>query len=65
VIFLQVVEPASIVVGPAGAYTFVALHQQALEQQKDQAESYLAALQGKFREQGVEARTHITCGPVV
>jgi nucleotide-binding universal stress UspA family protein len=65
VIFLRVVEPASIVVGPEGTYTFMALHQQALEQQKDQAESYLAAVQGKFREQGVEARTHIAYGPVV
>jgi nucleotide-binding universal stress UspA family protein len=65
VIFLQVVEPAPIVVEPEGAYTFMTLHQQALEQQKYQAESYLAALQGEFREKGIEARTHIAYGPVV
>jgi nucleotide-binding universal stress UspA family protein len=65
VIFLQVVEPAPIVVEPEGAYTYMALYQQALEQQKDQAESYLAALQGEFREKGIEARTHIAYGPVV
>ena len=63
VIFLQVVEPARVVVGPEGTYT--ALNQQAFKQRKNQAESYLAALKEKLCEKGVEARTRVAYGPVV
>ncbi len=63
VIFLQVVEPVPFIVGPEGAY--MAQHQRELDRWKKQAESYLATLQGEFREKGVEARTHIAYGPVV
>jgi nucleotide-binding universal stress UspA family protein len=63
VIFLQVVEPAPAVVGPEAAYT--ALHQQELAERTKQAESYLAARQGEFREKGIEARTRVVYGPVV
>jgi nucleotide-binding universal stress UspA family protein len=62
VVFLKVVD-AYIVVGPERGH--VALHQQVLEQRTKQAESYLAALQGEFREKGIEAWTHIVYGPVV
>ena len=63
VIFLQVVEPIPIIVGPEGA--LVALRQEELERRTKQAESYLAALQGEFRKKGIEARTRVAYGPVV
>jgi nucleotide-binding universal stress UspA family protein len=63
VVFLQVVEPARVGAGPEGAY--VALYQPALEQRKNQAESYLAILQGEFHEKGIEARARVVYGPVV
>ena len=62
VIFLQVVEPAPIVVGPED---YITLHQQEFEQRTKQEESYLAALQGEFREKGIKARAHVAYGPVV
>lgn len=63
VIFLQVVEPAPVVVLPEAAYT--ALPQQELAERAKQAESYLAARQGEFREKGIEARSRVVYGPVV
>jgi nucleotide-binding universal stress UspA family protein len=63
VIFLQVVEPVPIVVGREGAY--MALHQQELAGRTKQAQSYLAARQGEFREKGIETRTRVAYGPVV
>jgi nucleotide-binding universal stress UspA family protein len=63
VIVLQVVDPPRVVLGPQG--TYVPLHQQAFEQRKNQAESYLAALQEKLCEKGVEARPRVAYGPVV
>jgi nucleotide-binding universal stress UspA family protein len=65
VILLQVVEPAPTIAGSGGVYTYVALHQQEIDRWTEQVESYLAALQGEFREKGIEARTHIAYGPVV
>lgn len=63
VIFLQVVEPPPLIVGPEGAH--MALHQQELERGTQEAESYLAARQGEFREKGIEARTRVVHGPIV
>ena len=63
VIFLQVVEPFPIIAGPGAA--IMTLHQQGLERLTRQAESYLAVLQGEFREKGIEARTRVVYGPVV
>jgi len=63
VIFLRVVEPLPPIVGPQGA--FVALSQQELEQQTKQAESYLAGLQGEFREKSIAAQVRVVYGPVV
>jgi nucleotide-binding universal stress UspA family protein len=63
VIFLQVVEPIPLIVGPEG--THMALHQQELEQRTREAETYLAGLQGEFREKGIRARARIVYGPVV
>lgn len=63
VIFLHVVEPPPIIAGPGAA--IIALHQQELERREKQAESYLAALQGEFREKGIEVQTRIVYGSVV
>jgi nucleotide-binding universal stress UspA family protein len=43
----------------------MALHQQELEQRTREAETYLAGLQGEFREKGISARARIAYGPVV
>ena len=61
--FLQVVEPPPPTVGLEGAY--MALYQQKFEQWTKQAESYLAGLQGEFREKGIEAQARVVHGPVV
>jgi len=63
VIFLQVVEPAPLIVGPEGPY--IALNQEELDRRTKQAESYLAGRQGEYREKGIEAQTRIVYGPVV
>ena len=63
VIFLRVAEPPPIMAEPGGA--IMALYQQEFERWMKQAESYLAAHQGEFREKGIEARTRVVYGPVV
>ena len=40
-------------------------HQEELERQMKQIETYLAGLEGEFREKGIEARTRVVHGPVV
>ncbi len=62
VIFVQIVRPPRI--GSAEEYTMV-LHHKEIEQRKKEAESYLSALKGEFREKGIDARIHIAQGPVV
>jgi nucleotide-binding universal stress UspA family protein len=61
-IFLQVVEPPPLIVGPEGDMT---LHQQDIERWVKEAEDYLAAAKGKFQQKGIETRTHVAHGPVV
>jgi nucleotide-binding universal stress UspA family protein len=63
VIFLQVIEPLPLIVGPEG--THMTLYQQELDQQQTRAESYLAGIQGEFREKGIQARARIAYSPVV
>jgi len=63
VIFLKVVEPLPIIVEPGAG--IMAQYQQDLDRWTKEAESYLAALQGDFRQKGIEARTRIAYGPVV
>lgn len=62
VIFLQVVEPPPLIVGPEGD---IALHQQEIERWTKQAESYLSALQAEFQEKGIETKKYVINGPVV
>ncbi len=63
VIFMQVVEPAPVVVGPEGAH--MTLYRQDLGEHEERAKSYLTALTGEFREKGIEAQIRVVYGPVV
>jgi nucleotide-binding universal stress UspA family protein len=62
VIFLRVVEPGSYWFSYGNDYR---VPRDEFEQRTQQAESYLAALQGEFREKGIEAQTRIDYGPTV
>ncbi len=63
VVFLRVVEPVLVRATLEGAYPV--LEQQEFERRREEAESYLAARQGEFREKGIEARARVVHGPVV
>ena len=63
VVFLRVVEPVLVRATLEGAYPV--LEQRESERRREDAESYLAALQGEFRENGIEARARVVHGPVV
>jgi nucleotide-binding universal stress UspA family protein len=62
VILLRVVEPVPLSVGVEGAYSLLP---EDFERWTKQAESYLAALQGRYREKGIEAQTLVAHGSVV
>lgn len=62
-IFLQVVEPSSLPVGSEDNY--LNRYQEQLERETKVAETYLAGLEGEFREKGIEARVRVVHGPVV
>ena len=62
VIFLQVVEYKTITT-PEGA--FINYSDQEFDQAKKQAETYIAGIQGEFREKNIESRSHVIYGPVV
>ena len=62
VIFLRVVEPVTLSLGLEGAY---AVLQEELERRTKQAETYLAVIQGEYREKGIEVRIHVVQGLAV
>jgi len=62
VIFLQVVSPPNII---GYEETEIQFFRQDLKQLTGQAESYVSALKGDFREKGIKARTCVVNGPVV
>jgi nucleotide-binding universal stress UspA family protein len=62
VLFLQVVEYQTITT-PEGA--FINYSDQAFDQSKKQAETYLEGIQGEFREKNIDSQAHVTYGPVV
>ena len=62
VIFLQVVEPPPLIIGPEGD---IALHQQEIVRWTKEAESYLSAIQGEFQAKGITAKKYVINGPVV
>ena len=63
VIFLQVVEPFSVPIGPEGPD--VAIDLPMVEQLINDAKSYLAHLVGVFREKGIDAQMRVVFSPVV
>jgi nucleotide-binding universal stress UspA family protein len=63
VIFLQVVEPIPVAVGPDGLNP--ALDQAAFAEQLSMAESYLTRVEREFREKGINAKRRVACGTVV
>jgi len=63
VVFLQVVEPSSLLGGSEDNY--LQRYQEQLERETKVAETYLAGLEGEFREKGIEARVRVVHGPVV
>ena len=63
VVFLQVVEPSSLLGGSEDNY--LQWYQEQLERETKVAETYLAGLEGEFREKGIEARVRVVHGPVV
>jgi len=63
VVFLQVVEPVPMIMGPEGSH--MVLQQQEIEKQTQEAERYVAAREGEFEGRGITARSHVAYGPVV
>ena len=54
VIFIQVVEPSPLIVGPEGD---IALHQHEIERWENQAHTYLSAIEGEFKKKGLRQRS--------
>lgn len=63
VVFVRVLEPIPYVAGPEG--TPIMLREQELEQRRREAEEYVKARQGQFREKGIDSRGIVFQGPVV
>ena len=63
VIFLQVVEPSPLIFEPNAVYPL--FDQEELERRTKEAETYLSARQGEFREKGIDTRTYVVHGPIV
>jgi nucleotide-binding universal stress UspA family protein len=63
VILIRVVDLAP----PIGAVekAYATLRQQELDRHTQEAQSYLAVLQGVFREKGLKVETHVAYGPAV
>jgi nucleotide-binding universal stress UspA family protein len=59
VIFVQVVEPPPLILGPEGD---IALHQQEVESLEKQAEAYLSAIQGTFEEKRINTKKYVIHG---
>jgi nucleotide-binding universal stress UspA family protein len=62
VIFLRVVEPIASIQSAAGSHPEIGMGLR--DQKAAEAESYVKAWQGEFREKGIEARYRIEHGPV-
>jgi nucleotide-binding universal stress UspA family protein len=63
VILVRVVELSPPIGAVERAYSI--LRQRDLNQQIREAEAYLSAMQGEFREKGIAVRTRVAYGPVV
>lgn len=63
VIFLLVVEPEPLIVGPDVVYPVV--NQEMMAERTKAAESYLADRRAEFEARGIEVETRVAHGPVV
>ncbi len=63
VVFLQVVEPEPLIIGPDVVYPMI--NQDMMEERTKTAETYLATKQAEFRARGIEVETYVVHGPVV
>ncbi len=63
VILLQVVEPPSIVA--TTNVELLELNLEGLKQYKNEADAYLAGLQGEFREKNIKAKRYVESGPPI
>ncbi len=64
IVLLHVIDPFSVVVGPEGA-DYAELAHQELEQQKKDAESYLATFEDKLGGKGIKTESDVVAGAVV
>ena len=62
VVLLRVVEPVPVTTGFEMPY---AMLREEFERRTREAETYLAAIQGEFREKGIQAQTSVVTGSVV
>jgi nucleotide-binding universal stress UspA family protein len=63
VVFLQVVEPEPLIIGPDVVYPMV--NQEMMADRTQAAEAYLARRSAEFQERGIEVETRVANGPVV
>jgi len=63
VVFLQVVEPEPLLIGPDVVYPIV--NQEMMEGRTQAAEAYLAKRSAEFQERGIKVETRVAHGPVV
>ncbi len=63
IVFMRVLEPIPFVSGPEGAP--ITLREQELEIRRRDAEQYLKAREGQFREKGIKAKAVVFQGSVV
>ena len=63
VVFMQVVEPESIITEPSVSSVEISLED--MKRRTEEAKTYLATWQGEFREKGIKAATRVEHGPVV
>ncbi len=63
VIFLSVIDPAASLTGLEGLDMDV--NRQLIQEQVDEAETYLAGKEGEFREKNIESRSIVRYGAVV
>ena len=63
VVFMAVIEPETVIVTAEPVYTKI--DDELMQQRLSQVRIYLDGVHGEFREKGIEAKIHISQGPVV
>jgi nucleotide-binding universal stress UspA family protein len=63
VVFVQVVEPEPLIIGPDVVYPMI--NQEMVEERTRAAEAYLATKKAEFSKKGLQVETYVAHGPVV